>query len=314
MANAPAVTIGLASNAGKYKMNLPIMQLLLRGFMSGVYIAVGAALCTVCGTAVATYLGAGIGKLIGGAVFPIGLIATVITGMELFTGDAMLGPLAAFLGKTSWASVMRNWFYVYIGNLIGSLAYAYVMFVGPFTQGNFTVAEPNAFGLNAVAIAVGKTLTYKSVGTIGLWSCFINGIACNFLVNVAVLLGIAAKNFVGKFFGIWFPIMAFVATGFEHCVANMYFLPTGMWLTNAFPSLATKTVADGALWSPLLNQFGALTWGDIWIWNIIPATLGNIVGGMVFVAGVYYLCFKDELPEEFRPTPKDPNTVKNFPA
>lgn len=309
MANAPAVTIGLASNAGKYKMSLPVKQLLLRGFMSGVYIAVGAALCTVCGTAVASHLGAGIGKMIGGAVFPIGLIATVLTGMELFTGDAMLGPLAAFFGKTSWGSVLRNWFFVYIGNLVGSLAYAYVMIIGPFTQGNFTAAEPNAFGLNAVAIAVGKTLTYKSVGGIGLWSCFINGIACNFLVNVAILLGITAKNFIGKFFGIWFPIMTFVTTGFEHCVANMYFLPTGLWLTQKFPALVTKTLPDGTLWNPLLNQFGGLTWGDVWLWNIIPATFGNIVGGMIFIGLIYYFCFKDELPEEFRADYQAPNTT-----
>ncbi len=301
MANAPAVTVGLASNAGKYKMSLSIGQLLLRGFMSGAYIAVGAGLCTVAGTAAGTYLGAGVGKLIGGAVFPVGLIATVLTGMELFTGDAMLGPLAAFFGKTSWGSVLRNWFFVYIGNLVGSLAYAYVMVMGPFTQGNFTTAEPNAFALNAVGIAVAKTLTYKSVGNIGLWSAFINGIGCNFLVNVAILLGITAKNFIGKFFGIWFPIMAFVATGFEHCVANMYFLPAGLWVYQGFPDIVNKTLADGKLWNPLLNKFGGLTWGDVWLWNIIPVTLGNIVGGMIFIGVVYYLCFKDEVPEEFRP-------------
>lgn len=300
MAHAPAALIGLASNAGKYKMNLPIVQLLLRGFMSGVYIAVGAALCTVCSTAVAPHLGAGIGKLIAGAVFPVGLIATVLTGMELFTGDAMLGPLAVFLGKTSWASVFRNWVFVYAGNLVGSLAWAYVMFVGPFTQGNFMAAEPNAFGLNAVALAVGKTLTYKSAGTMGMWSCIVNGIACNFLVNVAILLGIASKHFIGKFFGIWFPIMAFVSIGFEHCVANMYFLPAGLWLSNAFPGLVTKTAADGTLWSPLLNQFGGLNWGDVWLWNILPVTLGNIIGGMIFVGAFYFFCFKDEMPEEYR--------------
>ncbi|BAF60832.1 formate/nitrite family of transporters [Pelotomaculum thermopropionicum SI] len=299
MANAPAVTIGLASNVGKYKMSLPVGQLLLRGFMSGVYIAVGAGLCTVCGTAAAQYLGAGIGKLIGGAVFPVGLIATVLTGMELFTGDAMLGPLAAFFGKTSWGSVLRNWFFVYIGNLIGSLAYAYLMVMGPFTQGNFATAEPNAFALNAVSIAVGKTLAYKSVGGIGLWSCFLNGIGCNFLVNLAILLGITAKDFIGKFFGIWFPIMTFVATGFEHCVANMYFLPAGLWVYQSFPGIATKMV-DGKPWNPLLSKFGGLTWGDVWFWNIIPATLGNIVGGMIFIGLVYYLCYRNELPEEYR--------------
>jgi len=314
MAHPPATTIALAGNAGKYKMSLPVDQLLLRGFMAGVYIAVGAALCTVCGTEVAKYLGVGVAKLIGGAVFPVGLIAIVLTGMELFTGDAMLGPLAAMMGKTSWSSVLRNWVFVYIGNLIGSLAWAYLMVMGPFTQGNLMAAEPNAFGMNAVAIAVAKTLTYKSVGGIGWWSCFINGIGCNFLVNVAILLAITSKDFIGKFFGIWFPIMAFVSLGFEHCVANMYFLPAGLWAYQRFPGIALKMV-DGKPWSPLLNKFGGLTWGDVWLWNLIPATIGNIVGGMIFIGCVYYYMFRKEFPvEEYMPGYKAPTAPPSIKA
>lgn len=293
----PAMAVALAGNAGKYKGDLPVDQLLLRGFMAGAYIAVGAALATVCSTQVAAHLGAGLGKLIAGAVFPVGLIAIVLTGMELFTGDAMLVPMAALLGKSTWGKVLRNWFWVYIGNLIGSLAYAYLMVLGPLTQGNLSAAEPNAFGLTAVAIAVSKTLTYKSVGAVGWWSAFLAGIGCNFLVNVAIMLAIVSKEFIGKFFGIWFPIMAFVATGFEHCVANMYFLPAGLWTYKYFPGLADKMV-DGAPWNPLLHKFGGLTWGDIWLWNLIPVTLGNIVGGMVFIGFVYWYAFRKELPAE----------------
>lgn len=292
----------LAGNSGKVKANLGVDQLLLRGFMAGAYIAVGAALCTVCSTQVSAYLGAGIGKFFAGAVFPVGLIAIVLTGMELFTGDAMLVPMAALQGKATWGQVLRNWVWVYIGNLIGSLAYAWVMVMGPFTQGNFTAAEPNAFGLTAVALAVGKTLAYKASGTAGWWSVVVAGIGCNFLVNVAIMLGITAQDFIGKFFGIWFPIMAFVSTGFEHCVANMYFLPSGLWLYQKFPGLVEKTTADGTLWSPLLNQFGGLTWGDVWLWNLIPATIGNIIGGMVFIGFIYYYCFKNELPKEAAPS------------
>ncbi|HHU86227.1 MAG TPA: formate/nitrite transporter family protein [Peptococcaceae bacterium] len=303
MANPPAVTVCLAGNVGRYKSSLPVGQLLLRGIMAGAYIAVGAALCTVCGTGVAPYLGAGAGKLIGGAVFPVGLIAIVLTGMELFTGDAMLGPLANLQGKIGWGKILNNWVWVWIGNFIGSLAYAYIMVNGPFTQGAFAAAEPNAFGLNAVSIAVSKTLAYKVNGGIGLWSCFLAAIGCNFLVNVAIMLGITAKEFIGKFFGIWFPIMAFVATGFEHCVANMYFLPAGLWLYQAFPGIADKvasTAADGTItyWNPLLHKFGGLTWSDVMLWNIIPATFGNIVGGMIFIGFVYYFCFRGEFPEE----------------
>jgi len=299
--NPPAMTVALAGNAGKYKGELPVSQLLLRGFMAGAYIAVGAALCTVCSTQVATFLGAGFGKLVAGAVFPVGLIAIVLTGMELFTGDAMLVPLAALMGKTTWGKVLRNWIWVYIGNLIGSLCYAYVMVYGPFTQGNLGTNEPNVFGMTALSIAVGKILTYKSVGGIGLWSCFLSAIGCNFLVNVAILLGITAQDVIGKFFGIWFPIMAFVSSGFEHCVANMYFLPAGLWIYQLYPGLADKIMPDGKLWNPLLHANGGLTWGDVWLWNLIPATIGNIVGGMIFIGFIYYYCFCDEFPEEHKP-------------
>jgi len=301
MANPPAVTTFLAGNVGRYKASLPVGQLLLRGFMSGAFIAVGAALATVCSTGVAPMLGAGFGKFITGAVFPVGLIATVLCGMELFTGDAMLGPMAVFQGKIGWGKVLNNWLFVYIGNLIGSLFYAYLMVYGPFTQGTIG-AEPNAFALNAVAIACAKTLTYKSAGSAGLWSCFLAGVGCNFLVNVAIMLGITAKDFIGKFFGIWFPIMTFVSTGFEHCVANMYFLPAGLWISQLFPGLVDKgtKAADGTITYaiPLLHKFGGLTWGDVWMWNIIPATIGNVVGGMVFVGVVYYFCFRGEFPQE----------------
>jgi len=305
MANAPVMTVCLAGNAGKYKMGLPIGQLLLRGFMSGVYIAVGAALATVCGAEVAKYLGAGLGKFFTGAVFPVGLILTVLTGMELFTGDAMLGPLAVMMGKTGVGSVLKNWTFVYIGNLIGSVAWAYLMLIGPFSQGNFAGPDPNAFALNAVGIAIAKTMPYKAAGMVGWWAALCNGIGCNFLVNAAILLGITAKDFIGKFFGIWFPIMAFVSIGFEHCVANMYFLPAGMFVIQSFPALITKTVTDPVTkvvtpWNAALAKNAGLSWGDIWMYNLIPVTIGNIIGGMVFIGVVYFLCYKNEFPEEHR--------------
>lgn len=163
------------------------------------------------------------------------------------------------MGKTGWGSVLKNWLFVYIGNFVGSVAWAYLMLIGPFTQGNFGAAEPNTFALNAVGIAVAKTLTYKSVGTVGWWSAMCNGIGCNFMVNVAILLAITSKDFIGKFFGIWL-IMAFVAIGFEHSVANMYFLPSGMFVTHSFPALVTKMV-DGKPWNALLANNGGLNWG-----------------------------------------------------
>ncbi|MCD6486694.1 MAG: formate/nitrite transporter family protein [Syntrophobacterales bacterium] len=290
--NPPAKMVALVGNAGVGKAKLSVFNLLLRGFMAGAYIAIGGALCTVCVTGVAAHLGPGIAKLIGGAVFPVGLIAIVLTGMELFTGDCMIVPMAAMMKKITWSAVMRNWVWVYIGNLVGSLAYAYLMAVGPFVSGQAdgTMAV-NAFGMTAVGIAAGKILGYKAVGIAGLWSCFMKAIGCNFLVNIALLLAITADDVVGKFFGIWFPIMAFVASGFEHCVANMYFLPAGKFLSDWYPAVIAKK-------GGLLLANGGLSWSDIWLWNLIPVTIGNIFGGFLFIGVAYFLMFRKDLPAD----------------
>jgi formate/nitrite transporter len=277
----------MAGNTGVYKSKLPVFQLLLRGFMAGAYIAIGAGLCTVCNTGFT----AGAKSLVGGAVFPVGLIAIVLTGAELFTGDCMLVPMAALMKKISWKSVLRVWLWVYIGNFVGSVFYAYLMSVGPFVTGAEGALGINAFGINAINIAVAKTLTYQAAGSAGFWSCFWKAIGCNYLVNIAIMLAITADNVVGKFFGVWFPIMAFVASGFEHCVANMYFLPTGLFLVHWHPEVIANI-------GGLLAQNGGLTWADIWLRNLIPATIGNIVGGFLFVACFYFYAFRKELPAE----------------
>ncbi|HQA81638.1 MAG TPA: formate/nitrite transporter family protein [Methanoregulaceae archaeon] len=281
----PVAIVAKAGDAGKYKVGLPAWNMLLRGFMAGAYIAIGGALATVCATGVAGWAGAGMAKLILGSVFPVGLIIIVLTGAELFTGDAMLAPMAAFIHKISWASVLNLWVWVYIGNLIGSIVYAYIMAYGPLTGWSAAgAASVNAFGLNAIGIAIGKV---SYVGMAATWSCFLKAIGCNWLVNLAVLLGICADDLIGKFFGIWFPIMAFVATGFEHCVANMYFIPAGL-MTAPFLS-ADQIATIGA------EKVASLTWVTMWTNNLIVVTIGNIVGGLFFVGVIYWVAFRKEI-------------------
>ena len=269
MSYKPVEVVDLAGTAGCYKGNLSTPNFLVRSFMAGLLIAVGAALCTVCGTGLDKTLGPGFKSLIGGSVFPVGLIAIVLTGMSLFTGDTMLIPMAVFQKKSTWNKVFKAWFWVYIGNFVGSLFWAYLMVVGPLSVGGGP--DLTAFGQNAVGIAEAKTLPYMATGAVGLWSAFMKGIGCNLLVNLAILLAFSSKAMIGKFFGIWFPIMAFVSSGFEHCVANMYFIPTGIML--------------GA----------KVTWGQFIQWNLIPVTLGNIVGGFIFIGAVYFYSFQKEL-------------------
>ena len=288
----PVAIVAKAGDAGKYKVGLPAWNMVLRGFMSGAYIAMGGALATVCSTGIAYsaaqitagavpggFASAGMAQLVLGAVFPVGLIITVLTGAELFTGDAMLAPMAAFIHKISWAQVMTLWVFVYIGNLIGSVFWAYLMANGPFVSFDAAgAATVTAFGTRAIAIA-GAKVSY--VGMMGMYSAFLKGIGCNWLVNLAILLGICSDDMVGKFFGIWFPIMAFVSSGLEHSVANMYFIPAGIF-TQAW-------ILDGTKINTGIN------WVTMWTNNVIIVTLGNIVGGLFFVGILYWVAFRKEI-------------------
>ncbi|MDI6720426.1 MAG: formate/nitrite transporter family protein [Methanomicrobiales archaeon] len=281
----PVAIVAKAGDAGKYKTGLPSWNMVLRGFLSGAFIAMGGALATVCSTGimatdVAMRFGtasAGVSQLVLGAVFPVGLIITVLTGAELFTGDAMLAPMAAFIHRISWASVLNLWVWVYIGNFIGSVWFAYIMAYGPFSTWNAAgAATLTAFGNRGVAIALAKV---SYVGLAGMWSAFLKAIACNWLVNLAILLGICADDAIGKIVGIWFPIFAFVASGFEHSIANMYFIPAGIF-------------TDALAGSP---NAAALNWVTLWTNNVIVVTLGNIVGGMFFVGVLYWVAFRKEI-------------------
>ena len=289
----PVAITAKAGDAGKYKVGLPAWNMVLRGFMAGAYIAMGGALATMCSTNIAASAAAikdvpglafgvssaGFSQLITGAVFPVGLIIIVLTGAELFTGDAMLAPMAAFIHKVSWMQIINLWIWVYIGNLIGSVVFAYIMAYGPFVSFDSAgTATVTAFGTRAIAIASAKV---SYVGLMGMWSAFLKAIACNWLVNLAILLGICADDLVGKFFGIWFPIMAFVSSGFEHCVANMYFIPAGIF-TQGFITDVTKINAN-------------LNYVTMWTNNLIIVTIGNIVGGLLFVGVLYWVSFRKEI-------------------
>ena len=295
LVNSPAQMCGMAYNAGQTKGELAAGQLFVRGIMAGLYIAVGAAFCTVAMTGVAPLLGAGFAKLLGGAVFPIGLIAIILTGMELFTGNAALLPMAIWAGKTTYGKMLKNWGIVYLGNFLGSVILAAIVVLGPFTQGNVAAAEPNAFGMMGITVAAGKILTYKAAGGMGLLSAFVSGIGCNFIVCLAVLMAMTAQDVIGKVAVIWFPIMTFVSIGFEHCVANMYFLPAGKFLIDFFPDVITKAGTDGKAWNALLSANGGFSWVDLMVWNIIPVTLGNIVGAVVVIAAVYHYCYRQDV-------------------
>lgn len=255
VAESLACTIGVKKAEGNF------LFLSIMGILAGVYIAFGAQLATLVGHDVAPILGVGVQKLLAGAVFSVGLMMVVIAGAELFTGNNLI-VLSVLDGKASILALLRNWVIVYFANFAGSLLIAWLI-----TQTGLLGTNGGAVGASALAIAKTKVgLTFMQA--------FTRGILCNWLVCLAVWMALASKMVIGKIFACFFPIMAFVTSGFEHSVANMYFIPVAMMNTGA-PFAAGLDVAS-------IDMAGLVR-------NLVPVTLGNIVGGAFFVGTLYYL-------------------------
>jgi len=225
-------------------------------FLAGVYIAFGSELATVVTQDSAEILGRGVTGLLGGSVFSIGLVLVVVCGAELFTGNSFLAS-SALDGEISWGKLAENWAIVILGNLAGSLFFAWLMFESRLWM-NGRLAE------HSIAIAVNKVQLPFQVA-------LIRGILCNWLVCLAVFMATAARDVAGKMLACYLPIMAFVTSGFEHSIANMYFIPTGLLIA----------AEQGKL-------LPGLTWSGFFFSNLIPVVLGNVLGGVVFVAFAYW--------------------------
>lgn len=247
------------------KANLSIAKLLLLGFLSGMFIAFGAEAANMASfnllTNPETY---GLGRFLSGVIFPVGLVMTVFLGAELFTGNCMMinGVLDK---KITFLKMLRNWLFVYIGNFIGSIFVAFMV----VKTGLVSISDGKLADLT-VSIAEKKC-------SLGFFDAFILGIPCNILVCIAVLLGLSATSAIGKIAGIFLPVYVFVISGFEHSVANMYYIPAGL-MTKFFGFASNFEITN-------LSGMGLIT-------NLIPVTLGNIVGGSFFVAVILYLAYK----------------------
>jgi len=257
----PRDIVSAVDGIGCAKAGLDTGRMLLLGFLAGAYIAFGGLLAVIVGGG-AVGVGAGnpgLQKFIFAAVFPVGLMLVVIAGAELFTGNAATCIPAALSRRITWRAVLRNWTLSYLGNFAGSLAVAYFL---TFLTG-LLLRDP--WLASIVGIAEGKASQDFVV-------LLLKGIGCNWLVCLAVWLGVSADDVAGKILGIWFPIMAFVAIGFEHSVANMYFIPAGM-------------------------MYGAsVSWSQFLFNNLLPVTIGNVIGGAVFVGVVYWYLYGDRSP------------------
>lgn len=256
--------VGLAEK--KATTSAPSLQLL--ALLAGAYIAMGAVLSTVVTNDLPAYIGDGLSRLVGGLSFSLGLILVILGGAELFTGNNLM--VAGLLEKkVTFKQVLKNWSWVYFFNFAGALLIVFIFyFSGIWKANNYAIA------VKAVSIANTKISLY--------WSeAFFRGILCNWLVCLAVWLSMAGKDAFSKIMGIMLPVTAFVAIGLEHSIANMYFIPMGIMLKNAVISqgLLTPDALQGINWT-----------GFFWK-NLIPVTLGNLVGGVFFVAVAYWSAY-----------------------
>ncbi len=253
-------------NVGVSKAGLTTGKMILLGILAGIYIGFAAHLATTVATGWdigGTAALFGLKKFFIGAVFSVGLMLVMIPGSELFTGNTLMS-VALMDGKITFGGMMRNWTIVWVANLIGSVLLAYLIAV-------LSGANDGKVGVTAMAIANGKC-------GLGPTVMLVRGILANWLVCLAVMMALAAKDIAGKVFAIFFPIMAFVTSGFEHSIANMYFIPAGLFTKG----LASQAGAISAFTN--LSMGGAVT-------NILLVTLGNIIGGSICVGAVYYLIF-----------------------
>ncbi len=253
------------------------VQTLLLTFLAGAYIALGGFLAVRCGLGLSWAQWGSMGKFVFAAVFPLGLILTVICGADLFTGNAMTLASARINGRVNWLEVLRSWSFAWLGNFLGALFVAY--FLVWSTGIIFEKTSVGSLSVMPWADALVKLANGKT--SLSFSEAFWRGVGCNWLVCLAVYLSYAAKEVAGKILALWFPTMAFVAMGMEHCIANMFFIPAAIFTGTDARYL--EIVRDGSAATLTAD------WGAFFVNNLIPVTLGNIVGGAVLVAGIYCL-------------------------
>lgn len=249
------------------KAEYPILKSIILGILAGAFISVGGFAAALASHSIENV---GVAKLVAGSVFPVGLILILICGTDLFTGNILL--TVPFVDrKIKISQLLRNWGIIYLSNLVGAIIIAFLIYQGG-------LLDTNSFKLGGYALKVAATKASLPFG-----KALASGILCNFLVCIAVWVSYAAKDIVGKIFAIWFPIMAFIVGGFEHCVANMYYFSIAV-MAKANPEYAKAY----ELSAEKLNHISL----EGIISNLIPVTIGNIIGGGIFVGVAFWLAFK----------------------
>ncbi|MCW2676015.1 MAG: focA [Modestobacter sp.] len=277
-AREPAEMAQVAVETGAKKTRLTWSRVLVSAFLGGAYIAFGALVAISVSSGLAPATWGTLPTLFMGTAFTLGLVLVVIAGSDLATGNMMLVPLGAMRGRIGVGDVVRNLTLVLIGNLIGAMFVAYFLAVQTGVIGHAGASGTAGLTYDRLAAIAEAKATGESH-----WQVFLRGIGCNWLVCLAVWMSLAARTVSGKVLAIFFPIMAFVAMGFDHVVANMFFLPAAIWA--GVPHLS---------------------WGEVLL-NWLFSGVGNLVGAVVFVSTSYwYLFLRDSPDTALEPTEEEP--------
>jgi formate transporter len=250
----PAEVVKNMVAAGNLKAGLSVKDLLIRGFLSGSLLGFATSL------AITATLQTNV-PLVGALVFPVGFVMIVLLGLELVTGSFAVVTLAGVDGQRSIGKVFNNLSWVFVGNLIGSVVYGGLLYISLTSMGT---EPPTGVASKIIALAEAKTNGYAAHGMQGMITVFVKAILCNWMVCMGVVMAMCSHSTLGKIVAAWLPVLTFFAQGFEHSVVNMFLIPTGMLM--------------GA----------KVTMSNWWIWNQIPVTLGNLVGGMLFTGLFLY--------------------------
>lgn len=250
----------------------------IKGMMAGIFIALGAASSSVAMHSIADV---GIARTLAGCIFPVGLMMIILLGTDLFTGECLM-IVGVMDKKVRTKKILAKLTLTFLSNLLGAVLIAFMI----YASGQMDYSNG---GLGAYSIKVAATKVHLTFGR-----AFISGVLCNIIVCVAVLMAGAATDIAGKISAIFFPILAFVIGGYEHCVANMYYIPAGI-IASGNETYVAKAVE---LYGISADKLADLTIGNFFIHNLIPVTLGNLVGGMVFVAIPLYIVYLKDKPKE----------------
>jgi len=254
----PVELVQEALRVAKKKAALSTRDLLLRGFLAGAFLAYATSLVMIV-------LSQGLPPIVGALLFPVGFVMLVLLGLELATGNFALLPAALAAGEVSLGKLLRNWGWVYLGNVLGSVFYAALFYLAVTNCG---ASAGGPLGDLLKQTAQRKTLAYMALGGSGWTTALVKGILCNWMVTIGAVLAMVSRSTVGKVVAMWLPIMTFFAHGYEHSIVNMFVIPAGM-------------------------LFGApVSVRQWWLWNQIPVTLGNIVSGALLTGLALYVTFR----------------------